>query len=134
MRVSLLALLLSASLPLGGCASVTYGVAPRTDRLAQLTPGQSRSSDVLLALGEPRGRGAAHLSATIPIRNVWFYEFVKSNMGLYETLKLSMGQTGSGSVDLKMLVVFMHGDVYDGYLWFSSVEKVNAGVTYPLAK
>ncbi len=134
MRVSLLALLLSVTLLLGGCMSVTYGVGPRTDRLAQLTPGQSRSSDVLLALGEPRGKGAAHLSPAIPMRNVWFYEFVKSNMGLYETLKLSMGQTGSGSVDLKMLVVFMHGDVYDGYLWFSSVEKMNASATYPLAK
>lgn len=124
MRAPLTALPLPVVLLISGCMSLTYGVAPRTDRLAQLTPGQSRSSEVLLALGEPRGKGAAHLSAAIPMRNVWFYEYelVKSRAGLTST---------STSVDLKMLVVFMQGDVYDGYLWFSSIEKMNASGTQP---
>ena len=104
--------LVAATLWLEGCVSVTYGVQAHTDRLAQLIPGQTRSSDVLLALGEPRGKGAAHLSPEMPLRNVWYYEYVRAS-----------GLT-TMSVDLKMLLVFMRGDVYDGYLWFSSVEKV----------
>jgi hypothetical protein len=97
---------------LSGCVSMTYGVPPKTDRLATLIPGQSRSSDVLLAMGEPRGKGAAHLSPQLPLRKVWYYEYVKAS-GLK-----------SMSVDTKMLLVFMRDDVYDGYLWFSSIDKV----------
>ena len=97
---------------LSGCVSMTYGVLPNTSRLATLTPGQSRSSDVLLAMGEPRGKGAAHLSPQLPLRNVWYYEYVKASGAM------------SMSVDAKMLLVFMRDDVYDGYLWFSSLEKV----------
>jgi hypothetical protein len=113
-RVSLL-LFLAAFVPLSGCVTVSYGVQPNTDRLAQLVPGKSRSSDVLLALGEPRGKGAAHLSPELPLRNVWYYEYLKASGAM------------TMNVDLKMLIVFLQGDVYDGYLWFSSVEKVKSG-------
>lgn len=114
-RVSMLSLL-GALVALNGCVSMTYGVQPYTERLAQLVPGKSRSSDVLLTLGEPRGKGAAHLSPELPLRNVWYYEYVKAS-------------GGGRSVDLKMLVVFLQGDVYDGYLWFSSIEKLNSSGT-----
>src|ERR1700740_1566806 len=113
MRVTGVIALLSASLLIGGCVSVTYGVQPQVDRLARLSPGKSRQSDVLLTLGEPRGKGAAHLSAEIPLRDVWFYEFAHGEGGWKST-----------SVDLEMLVVFFQGGVYDGYLWFSSVDKM----------
>lgn len=112
-------LILAALVALSGCVTVSYGVQPNTDRLVQLVPGKSRSSDVLLALGEPRGKGAAHLSPELPLRNVWYYEYVKASGSL----------TGKGNVDLKMLIVFLHGDVYDGYLWFSSVDKLKSGNT-----
>jgi len=89
--------------------SVTYGVRPHTERLEQLKPGASTASDVLLTLGEPRGKGAAHLSPGFPSRDIWLYEFTKSD---------------GSNVDLKMLVVFMNGNSYDGYLWFSSLDKL----------
>jgi hypothetical protein len=108
-------LLMMIAAMLGGCISLSYGARPRVDRLDQLTPGQSRAADVLLALGEPRGKGAAHLAPSIPPRDVWYYELLKSSsdvMGINSTVNLSM------------LVVFMKGDVYDGYLWFSSLEHM----------
>lgn len=89
--------------------TVTYGVKPQTDRLSQLLPKQSKAADVLLTLGEPRGKGVAHLSTELPSRDIWFYEFVQSN--------------GSG-MELKMLLVFFLGDTYDGHLWFSSVDAI----------
>ena len=100
------------------CMTVTHGVNPQTAGLAQLKPGESKSADVLLNLGEPRGKGTAHLSPEFPARDIWFYEYVKSD-----------GHT----VNLKMLIVFMNGDVYDGYLWFSSLDKFQktyAGVAH----
>jgi outer membrane protein assembly factor BamE (lipoprotein component of BamABCDE complex) len=115
-RLSLL-LFLATLVAQSGCVTAIYGVQPNTDRLAQLVPGESRSSDVLLALGEPRGKGAAHLSPELPLRNVWYYEYVKGSGAMTMT------------VNLKMLIVFLQGDVYDGYLWFSSVEKVKSGGT-----
>jgi hypothetical protein len=74
-----------------------------------------------LHLGEPRGKGAAHLSPELPLRNVWYYEYVKGSGAMTMTGEMPM------TVDLKMLIVFLQGDVYDGYLWFSSVEKVKSG-------
>ena len=109
MRVKMATAFVVCGMFMAGCTSVTFGVNPRTDRLTQLTPGQSRSSDVLLTLGEPRGKGAGHLSPDLPLRDVWFYELVKSD-----------GRTA----DIKMLLVFMEGGVYDGYLWFSSLDKL----------
>jgi len=113
-------LLLVSATVLGGCVSVSYGVKPRTDRLEQLTPGQSRGGDVLLALGEPRGKGGAHVSPDIPLRDVWYYELVKSSSSVL---------AHNTTVDLTMLVVFMKGDVYDGYLWFSHVEQMGRNGT-----
>ncbi len=100
---------LAAAASLSACMSVSYGVKPHTERLQQLKPGQTRSSDVLLTLGEPRGKGAAHVRPEMPLEEVWFYEFVKSD---------------GSKTDLDMLLVFMKGDIYDGYLWFSSLQKM----------
>ena len=104
-RVALIAL---ASFT-AGCTSVTYGVSPHTERLEQLKPGESTASDVLLTLGEPRGKGAAHLAPDLPPRDIWLYEFTK---------------TEGTDISLKMLLVFMNADIYDGYLWFSSMDKM----------
>ncbi len=101
--------LIAVSLATSGCISLKFGVSPHTERLEQLTPGVSTASDVLLGLGEPRGKGAAHLSPDLPARDIWLYE--------YTTAK-------GDNINLKMLVVFMNGDVYDGYLWFSSMDKL----------
>jgi hypothetical protein len=89
------------ALMVGGCMTVRYGVMPQTDRLGELSIGESRQGDVLLVLGQPRGKGAANVSPEFDRRAIWFYEYVESN-----------GQV----VQVNML------HVYDGHLWFSSVE------------
>lgn len=103
---------------LGGCATmVEYGTLPPTDKLKQLTPGVSTGNDVIRALGEPRGKGmvhlavptgrdVAHLSALSGKRTLWLYEYTRAE---------------GNQMHLKILLVFMDGDVYDGHLWFSSV-------------
>lgn len=98
------------ALMLGGCMTLTYGVAPQTDRLDELSIGKSQRGDVLLVLGQPRGKGAADVSPRYGRRTIWFYEYVESD-----------GQ----AVRLKMLLVYFVGDVYDGHLWFSSVGDIS---------
>lgn len=98
------------ALMLGGCMTLRFGVMPQTDRLDALSIGESRQGDVLLVLGQPRGKGAADVSPQYDRRTIWFYEYVESD-----------GQV----VRLKMLLVYFIGDVYDGHLWFSSVGDVS---------
>jgi hypothetical protein len=96
---------LAAVIFLAGCMSVKYGSPPRTDRLGTLTVGVSSSTDVLSALGEPRGRGAARFSIDQARRTIWSYEYTEAE---------------GKQIGLKMLLVFFNQDRYEGHLWFSS--------------
>ncbi len=87
-----------------GC-TFKFGSLPRTDQLTTLKPGVSSEADVLRALGEPRGYGMARLAVHPEPRKLWFYEYV-----LVE----------GSRVDLKILLVFVRQDHYDGHLWFSA--------------
>ena len=112
-----------------GC-TLRYGSPPRTDRLESLKLGGSSKTEVMSVLGEPRGNGMLRHSANpllyvqtftgdpgrlvglaVPVdfnptqRTIWFYEYSEAT---------------SSSVDLKYLLVFFLGDVYDGHLWFSA--------------
>ena len=91
---------------LAGC-TVKYGSLPRTDRLGILTVGVSSPADVLLTMGEPRGRGVARLAVDPVPREIWFYDYVEAE---------------GGRTDVKMLLVFFNQKRYDGYLWFSSAR------------
>jgi hypothetical protein len=84
---------------------VRYGWPPRIDELAGLRPGASTAADVLLVLGEPRGRGTARIARGEPTRDLWFYEYVEAR-----------GQ----DIGLTMLLIFFDGERYVGYLWFST--------------
>lgn len=90
---------------LAGCVSVQYGTPPRVERLAALRAGETTPADVLLALGEPRGKGVARLAPDLPARQVWYYEYVKSE---------------GGAVELKLLLILFSANRYDGHLWFGS--------------
>ena len=100
---------------LSACATtIKYGVPPKIDRLGNLKVGTSSRADVLMTLGEPRGRGATRFSNAASLKHgfanyhdIWFYEYVESD-----------GQ----KVDLKFLLVFMDQDRYNGHFWFSSSE------------
>jgi hypothetical protein len=100
-----LALLLLAGLV--GCGTTAFGVPSDVSRLARLRSGESTTADVLLALGEPNGRGAARFEPGAPLRDVWFYEFSRQQWGFRST-----------QVDLQLLLIFVREGRYDGYLWF----------------
>ena len=101
---------LTVALGLGACATtVKYGAPPLIDNVGVLTIGESNRSDVIVALGEPRGSGATRFGELRDPRDIWFYEYLESD---------------GKQVQLDMLLVFMLPDAYDGYLWFSSFEKV----------
>jgi len=96
-----------------GCATtMAFGSVPRIDRLQALKAGASTSSEITRVLGEPRGRGHSKFQADFPAANVWFYEYMQSD-----------GQ----KAQVKMLLVFVHEDVYVGHMWFSSGQLI--GVT-----
>lgn len=94
---------------LSGCATMRVGVPPRTDRLKGLTVGVSTASDVVSALGEPRGSGAARSSMVPEPRKILYYEYMEA---------------AEQRIALKLLVVFLHEDRYDGHLWFSSAQLI----------
>jgi outer membrane protein assembly factor BamE (lipoprotein component of BamABCDE complex) len=101
-----------ALLSIAACATnAQFGSSPRLDRLATLKRGESTDADVLLALGEPRGRGMARLSARTGPRRVWLYEFRKEQKEIEQQ---------------SLLLVFLNGERFDGYLWFSSKELLDA--------
>ena len=74
-----------------------------------LRPGVSDSKDVLAALGEPFGKGMAMLPITHETpRTMWTYYYGEGDM-----------KDGRGMY----LFVFLDRDLYDGYMWFSSLQK-----------
>jgi len=105
----LLAGMLSACMP-----TMKYGVPPKVNNLNKLKVGSSSRVDVLMTLGEPRGRGAARFSDAAslkygvdPYHDIWFYEYAESD---------------GYNVQLKFLLVFVDQDHYNGHFWFSSSE------------
>jgi hypothetical protein len=87
-----------------GCGSaLRFGSPPRTDRIDTLKPGISSELDIRRTLGEPRGYGVARLpSANGVPRKIWYYEFTEAS---------------GHPVNLKLLVVFLNDERYDGHLW-----------------
>ncbi len=107
-------LMLGYAMVTSGCISLKYGVSPNTNALNSLHVGESSKSEVLLALGEPRGSGKTSSYSDMNPRDIWFYEYVEAGM--------------SGA-RIEILLVFMEHDLYDGHLHFSSFDeyKTEAG-------
>jgi len=101
-----LVLLLCAALL--GCGTTTYGVPPDVSRLAALRRGESTKADLLLALGEPDGRGAARLAPALPREDVWVYQSVRTHGVL------------SVHMESEMLLVLVRDGRYEGHLWLPS--------------
>ena len=87
-----------------------YGSPPKIDNLPVLKTGISGKADVMKALGEPRGYGAARFPTAPTVRDIWFYE---------------MSELVGSRVNLKILLVFFEQERYDGYLWFSSAQLID---------
>ena len=74
-----------------------------------LRPGVSNSKDVLAALGEPFGKGMVMLPITHETpRTMWTYYYGEADM-----------KDGRGMY----LFVFLDRDIFDGYMWFSSLQR-----------
>jgi hypothetical protein len=111
MSVSLriVGLLVAISVTATACASIEWGVKPNTQNLARLTVGVSASSEILASLGQPRGKGAGRWAEVPEPREIWYYEYTK---------------TDGSRVEMTMLLVFLKEGRYDGHLWFSSAQIV----------
>ncbi len=97
----------AAAFVLAACMAIKIGSPPRIDQLPTLTVGVSTAADVLVALGEPRGRGAAHFAIDPTPRTIWSYDYAEAE---------------GPRMGLKMLLVFFNQDRYEGHLWFSSAN------------
>jgi hypothetical protein len=103
----LIVLYMVASLS-AGCMTLQYGWQAPVGLLKSLSPGISTSAEVLMVLGEPRGRGIVRYTRDTAPRKIWFYEYV---------------ETDGKAVKIKFLLVFFEKGVYDGHLWFFSGLK-----------
>lgn len=91
---------------LPGCMpTIKYGSPPLVNHLETLKTGTSSKTDVLMALGEPRGHGAARFTPDTALREIWYYEYT---------------EVREQRISLKYLLVFFDNERYGGYLWFSS--------------
>lgn len=108
---TLFAAWLAISMMTGCTTTMSFGTMPRIDKLESLKGGASSAREVVVALGEPRGRGLARFGAELPEQQVWFYEYMQSD---------------GRKVQLKMLLVFMDKDTYMGHMWFSSGQLMGA--------
>ena len=86
----------------GGRAATGFRV--RFNELANLEPDGSTRADVLMALGEPLGTGGMRWCRDLETQTVWVYEYIT-------------GSDGTAHVDV--LLIYLAGDRYRGYLWFS---------------
>lgn len=115
-RLLVAGLLVASSLAGTGCISARMEVGRRIDPAlleTSLRIGASTRADVLAALGEPHGRGRGLLPIDAAPKTVWSY--------FYE-------QTVIESSELRdsrrmFLWIYLDGDRYDGYMWFSSLPK-----------
>jgi len=82
---------------------------PETRPLVEeLTPQVSTKEDVLHVLGPPRGYGMAKMIEVAGPRTIWYYESMDAS---------------SMKIRIAMLLVFFDGELFDGYMWFSSIEE-----------
>jgi len=107
------AILLAAAM---GCVSgrIEMGRSVTVERLERdLRIGESTAADVLRVMGEPDGRGEARLGIHDGPRTVWSYYHELSDFSGTDVER--WGRT--------FLWIYLDGEAYDGYLWFSSVPS-----------
>jgi len=95
---------------MAGCSiRVRMGYHPNIDALERtLRVGESTQSDVVLALGQPFGKGQLMFPTDPKPRTLWSYYYGEGDMEDARNL---------------FLFVFFAQDRYDGYMWFSSLKE-----------
>lgn len=107
----LLLFLIFISLLSNGCMDIhmRIGKRPNPDVLEKnLRIGQSSTSDILAALGEPDGKGREMLPIVQQPRTLWSYYYEEGD--LKDSRRI-------------FLFVFIKQDRYNGYMWFSSLPE-----------
>jgi hypothetical protein len=97
-----------------GCANIHYLFGNKLDLSAleeRLIFGKSTSSDVIKEFGEPFGKGKEWAPMTVKQRTMWTY--------YYEAGRVAI--PGKSDTCRLFLFVYLDGDLYDGYMWFSSL-------------
>ncbi len=109
-RVFLAVLLIHFCLPAGGCApTIRMGHRPNIDALEKsLQAGVSTPADVLLALGQPFGKGKTMFPIDSKPRTMWSYYY---------------GEGDLQDARATYLFVYFDENRYDGYMWFSSLQR-----------
>ena len=112
------AIVIVACVCLLGCGqlSLRLGYRPSVERLeGDLVVGQSTRGDVVAVLGEPSSQGRSQLPVDPDgkVYTLWTY-----NYGEGEIENLSAKDARS-----LYLYVYLDGDRYQGYLWFSSLRS-----------
>ncbi|UCF67676.1 MAG: hypothetical protein JSV80_18290 [Acidobacteriota bacterium] len=67
-------------------------------------------------LGSPDGTGSLLFPAQNEIREIWFYERLQVTE-----------KSGALEIEQDVLLMFFHGDVYDGFMWFSDADRPDSG-------
>ena len=108
-RAGLLASLI-VTLPLAGCVSVQVrgGDNFATSRLDMLEVGESSIGEVRDALGPAYGKGKSMLPFHDSPRDTWYYYYFEGD---------------DQDARQKILLVYLDKQVYDGYMWFSSIPE-----------
>ncbi len=104
----LLALLLFGN---AGCGSFRFYVSSPIDvdtLESRLRVKESTCKDVLEVLGEPEGKGREMLPITNAPRTMWSYYYEEGS--LQDSRRI-------------FLFLYFHGDILDGYMWFSSLPE-----------
>jgi hypothetical protein len=101
-------LFITFMIALTGCVTADMGKVPRTDKLPELIVGVTTDKQIKSILGNPSGKGMSQMPGYSDRRTVWSYHHsIASN----------------SSSDSNTLLVFIKGNLYDGYLWSSSFEE-----------
>ncbi|MDJ0950823.1 MAG: hypothetical protein QNJ94_18075 [Alphaproteobacteria bacterium] len=110
------ALVLSFALLAAGCVTappLDMGSPPRVSGLKQLKSQESSVTEVVSALGTPRGYGMMRHTPDQPVRPVLVYEYV---------------QMKGEQIGMNVLLVYLDDGKYDGHLWFSARELMTVGL------
>lgn len=112
LQLSVLGLLVATLLAGCGAIQVRAGAKPDTKALQTLQIGNATQQEVLAALGKPNGQGRAMLPWQNSPRTLWSYYYEEGVIDL-----------GGESDDRRIfLFIFLDGDRFDGYMWFSSLR------------
>lgn len=114
-KMMMLGIVVAVGSCLSGCMRITYGQLPRVDALNRLVAGETTSAELLMELGEPRGRGVYHFNPDQEPRELWQYEYITAQSSITNT-----------NIDLSMLWILIKEDRYDGHLFFDAEEKIRS--------